>query len=35
MSYYRQIQKNKDLLDGIKQSQRMIEEAEKEFEEMT
>lgn len=35
MAHYRQIHKTKELLEGIKHSQQLIEEAEKEFEEAT
>ncbi|KAG7404586.1 hypothetical protein Forpi1262_v018477 [Fusarium oxysporum f. sp. raphani] len=35
LAYYRQIHKTKELLEGIKHSQQLIEEAEKEFEEAT
>ncbi|KAF9779915.1 hypothetical protein IL306_001174 [Fusarium sp. DS 682] len=35
MSYYRQIHETKKLHEGIRQSQKLIKEAEKEFEEMT
>ncbi|KAK2681944.1 hypothetical protein RAB80_003737 [Fusarium oxysporum f. sp. vasinfectum] len=35
MAHYRQIHKTKELLEGIKHSQQMIEEAEKEFDMIT
>ncbi|KAK2675221.1 hypothetical protein RAB80_010205 [Fusarium oxysporum f. sp. vasinfectum] len=35
LAHYRQIHKTKELLEGIKHSQQLIEEAEKEFEEAT